>query len=727
MDNDFYKVDLHIHTPASSCYKGEKTDEEYLRILEKAKTKKLKVIAITDHNTIEGYKKILKIKSDLLLKKVNLNSITDSKQAKLEIEEVKNKLILFDNLLILPGIEFEVRNNVHMLIIFNPDTPVNTIERFLYEGGYNEISFGKEEPLALANWDVIELYNNSKKYDCIVMDAHTDVGKGMFKVIPSGSYRANCFKSDCLQAICYRSEKQKNKLADILKNSKEYKRNTPVAFVKFSDSHCLVEMGTYVTWFKLDKINFDNIKLALNNPTEKISTEVPSLNKILDRIFKEEITFGITNFSDENKKSFTQAICALNNSKGGYCLIGADSNNNKIGISFECKSKEQEKKKIEKYLKEIFECMKEIGNNYSFKNIPMISAYPIQNNKVILSIKINKSDELISIKDEGIIYSIHKNKITKLSANEVQKLIEERTINYLKEKIQSKIDKIQSECSMVLNTFYSIKIIKSFESNSIRLSSFIHEPLIMESIKINKDDKIKLQNSIKKYTNGIIRGNIISYNHNLKARLESAYLRYSAPLHYLKIKQKITNGEFINILPDGQVFYSNKGYPFYSDSIPYILKIQSLDKKYLSNMFITCFLKSSFWLWYALNKFSNFDFHLQKIFKCILLPKINPNPETKKVIELIENDFKKIIELEKIFLINSNKIKGLKKFKLIATTHNKTIDELAYNIDKSIYKLCRLSDDDIRIIENYLKNNNIYLPVFEESKSCATETVMSGK
>ena len=318
MDNDFYKVDLHIHTPASSCYKGEKTDEEYLRILEKAKTQKLKVIAITDHNTIEGYKKILKIKSDLLLKKDNLNSITDSKQAKLEIEEVKNKLILFDNILVLPGIEFEVRNNVHMLIIFNPDTPLNTIERFLYEGGYDEISFGEENPLALANWDVIELYNNSKKYDCIVIDAHTDVNKGMFKVIPSGSYRANCFKSDCLQAIGYRSEKQKNKLADILKNSKEYKRNTPVAFVKFSDSHCLDEVGSYVTWFKLDKINFDNIKLALSNPTEKISTEIPSLNKILNRIFKEEIIFGVINFSDENKKYFMQAICALNNSKGGY-------------------------------------------------------------------------------------------------------------------------------------------------------------------------------------------------------------------------------------------------------------------------------------------------------------------------------------------------------------------------------------------------------------------------
>jgi len=58
MPDDFVRIDLHIHTPASSSdYKGPKDDGEYLRILRKAKSQKLAVIAITDHNTIEGYKK----------------------------------------------------------------------------------------------------------------------------------------------------------------------------------------------------------------------------------------------------------------------------------------------------------------------------------------------------------------------------------------------------------------------------------------------------------------------------------------------------------------------------------------------------------------------------------------------------------------------------------------------------------------------------------------------
>ena len=29
MDSKFYKVDLHVHTPASKCYTGDKTENGY--------------------------------------------------------------------------------------------------------------------------------------------------------------------------------------------------------------------------------------------------------------------------------------------------------------------------------------------------------------------------------------------------------------------------------------------------------------------------------------------------------------------------------------------------------------------------------------------------------------------------------------------------------------------------------------------------------------------------
>jgi hypothetical protein len=100
MKEDFVKVDLHIHTPASSCYKGAKTDDEYLQIIRKARAKGLSIIAITDHNSIEGYRTILKIKEGLVNEKRSLSAITDSKQAKSRLKSLESDLEIFNNILL---------------------------------------------------------------------------------------------------------------------------------------------------------------------------------------------------------------------------------------------------------------------------------------------------------------------------------------------------------------------------------------------------------------------------------------------------------------------------------------------------------------------------------------------------------------------------------------------------------------------------------------------------
>ncbi|MBU0515443.1 MAG: PHP domain-containing protein, partial [Proteobacteria bacterium] len=42
------KADLHVHTPASSCFRGEITPED---LVESAVSAGLEALAITDHNT----------------------------------------------------------------------------------------------------------------------------------------------------------------------------------------------------------------------------------------------------------------------------------------------------------------------------------------------------------------------------------------------------------------------------------------------------------------------------------------------------------------------------------------------------------------------------------------------------------------------------------------------------------------------------------------------------
>jgi len=150
--------------------------------------------------------------------------------------------------------------------------------------------------------------------------------------IPKGHIRAACFKSDQLVAVGYKNEKQKDMLQEIIAGAFEYRRNKPLSFVKFSDAHTVSDVGVTFTYIKLEKINFDALKNAFSNPSELISIERPSLAKILNRLIHKENSFFIPEITDSSINKFHKLICGLNNSTGGYILIGVTDEKNKVGI-----------------------------------------------------------------------------------------------------------------------------------------------------------------------------------------------------------------------------------------------------------------------------------------------------------------------------------------------------------------------------------------------------------
>jgi predicted metal-dependent phosphoesterase TrpH len=50
---EWYRVDLHLHSPASVDFKQPQVT--YLDFLKKAEERNLDIIAFTDHNTVAGY------------------------------------------------------------------------------------------------------------------------------------------------------------------------------------------------------------------------------------------------------------------------------------------------------------------------------------------------------------------------------------------------------------------------------------------------------------------------------------------------------------------------------------------------------------------------------------------------------------------------------------------------------------------------------------------------
>jgi predicted metal-dependent phosphoesterase TrpH len=70
------KIDLHVHSPASADYLGDRTDREYFALLKECKRAEVGAIALTDHNTVNGH-----IAIDRLSKEARLNYDLNSSAA----------------------------------------------------------------------------------------------------------------------------------------------------------------------------------------------------------------------------------------------------------------------------------------------------------------------------------------------------------------------------------------------------------------------------------------------------------------------------------------------------------------------------------------------------------------------------------------------------------------------------------------------------------------------
>ncbi len=121
----WYKMDLHLHTPASADW--QERGVSYLDLLHRAEMQGLDIIAITDHNTVAGCA-ALQAEIEQLGLLERLGRIQPDEQRRLEeYRRIGNKI------LVLPGFEFTATLGFHVLGIFPPETSIRALEHMLLE------------------------------------------------------------------------------------------------------------------------------------------------------------------------------------------------------------------------------------------------------------------------------------------------------------------------------------------------------------------------------------------------------------------------------------------------------------------------------------------------------------------------------------------------------------------------------------------------------------------
>jgi hypothetical protein len=234
----YYKIDLHTHTPASKCYRHEQHTAE--EIVKTAIDKGLHAIAITDHNTAEW--------------------IGQMKEA------AKGT-----GLVIFPGVEISMSGGFHIVAVFDPAMGQKHVENFLGAIDITESFYGKQDALCIKSPH--EVVDKIHGRDGLAILAHIDAPRGAFYQqveIDQQTGQVLCVPQECaifFNELCYDAVECVNvRIPENFDKAHGFKRLPP--FYQASDNpdpeeptkHSKDGLGSLYSWFHIDQINLEGLR-----------------------------------------------------------------------------------------------------------------------------------------------------------------------------------------------------------------------------------------------------------------------------------------------------------------------------------------------------------------------------------------------------------------------------------------------------------------------------------
>lgn len=167
----WYRMDLHIHTPGSRDY--QEPNVSMIDILRRAELRHLDIIALTDYNTIRGYAAMMReIEQLAFLDRLN----RAEPEEKRRLAEYRR---LLDRMLVLPGFKFTATFGFRILGVFSPDMPLRQIEHILLTLGVQPDVMDEGVPYSGATTDVLTAYRTINEAGGIVIAAHANEEYGV--------------------------------------------------------------------------------------------------------------------------------------------------------------------------------------------------------------------------------------------------------------------------------------------------------------------------------------------------------------------------------------------------------------------------------------------------------------------------------------------------------------------------------------------------------------------
>ena len=285
----FYKLDLHVHTPASKCYLDKK--QTAAQIVQAALDKELNGIAVTDHNNAAW------------------------------IDEMK-KAAADRDLVIFPGVEISLEFG-HLVAIFDPSATQKDVEGLLGKLDLKPDEFGKSETVCTKS--VYEVVDTIHSRGGLAILAHIDQIKGIFndnlKIKEDGSVNVPAPLLKIINEAQYDAVECASGKLPAGFDAVHHIKRLP-AFYQASDNpdpqeptkHSAAGIGSRYSWFKLDQLDIEGLRQCFADPEVRIQLMGMHGGNGYSKIIGMKI--GPTGFLRNQKFDFHEGLNCLIGGKG---------------------------------------------------------------------------------------------------------------------------------------------------------------------------------------------------------------------------------------------------------------------------------------------------------------------------------------------------------------------------------------------------------------------------
>ena len=706
LPGNWVSADFHVHTPASPDYVRianqeipGPTESDYYNFLECLAESDVAVVALTDHNSIEGYDSLLRLRDDLD------STIATLRAAGEEIPPIiQSRRSFFDKCVLLPGVELDIEPNLHFLVLFDPQLGVEMMDAFITDAGFPPERRWKEDSSRHASWGVGDLYRRTAASGAILIAAHADSSKGLYEASKDwGQKRIAAFTANELFAIEFNRPESREQILSILAQP-DYARTTRIAFVQGSDFHAKTgqKIGDHRTWIRIDSQEFDDryvfegLRKAFRNPDEFVSSPgSPEVEEIKNRLSGMPFVANVE--SVDEKSRLAKLVCALSNTRDGTIVVGRNKRGNWKGITTA---------NHEVMLSLITTAVTESVSPAPIFGVEIYEHFP---GNVFATVHISHAIEISSTLPDDEVFEYKNHVAVKAGLRQVIEMAESSVIQrYRHLSISPRIEAMSKKISSLRDSIEVIPIVRKIEKRTESFATAFDFPKFCSPLSDSQRRDIDFRD------NGCAEGNLLLIDEE-PPRGPEHYIRFSAPLGNMEIEDleksgfACFDGEKLIFSPHGAIYYDAR------DSIVIVgsncrplVVLPDKSTMELPAKFAFAYLKSAISIWYA-DRFMLDGIGTPSFRHALILrvPASGSGDRVSDIVEIVDT----IIEREHRFL---ESIEGLEygspsaaedafaERERLRVEHNSSIEPLMADLDSSFYQYIGLTKEEISFVNSAL-------------------------